>query len=300
MNQLHDKYIRAVVDRLNPSLVNRFGSGKAALEHINEHHLIETRPDGSEAGFCYSILSEKEDGYEILPYASAFTAEVAALVAVIDRTLAQIEGLEDTTFNQKQAYVDYFIAMRTAFSETDPSKVLERWAALDTAWMKISGPIQLAHPFEYYDDDIRHSVSMESDVRIRDSKIYTSCIPAGIRSFFEQAIEENGIPKDSVVYQFSDKCLDRVQLHFCAPFSYYGARICMMPMAQVIPNENIVSFNHGKKVFAFMKQYLDQNRTKPRMRIEAEMLSDELRKRSAEIYEDKDERFYKIYDISTV
>jgi hypothetical protein len=93
-------------------------------------------------------------------------------------------------YGQKEAYIAYLQSLRLAFDETDPSKLLERWAMVDTTWMGITGSIQPVHPLECYDDQIRHAVSMESDLRIRDSNIYQSTSPEGIRSFFELIVEE--------------------------------------------------------------------------------------------------------------
>jgi hypothetical protein len=73
-----------------------------------------------------------------------------------------------------------------------------------------------------------------------------------------------------------------------------------MPIAQVIPNEPQVSFLHGKKIFAFMKQYLEQIRKKPSMKVESEMLSQDFRDGMRTILNDVDERYYRIFDASTV
>jgi len=44
--------------------------------------------------------------------------------------------------------------------------LVEKWADVDRAWMKIQTPIQIGHPLEYYEDHFRKAVALEWDIRL--------------------------------------------------------------------------------------------------------------------------------------
>jgi len=50
--------------------------------------------------------------------------------------------LEDEVYDKKEVYITYFTKLVEAWQETDTDKLVEKWAAVDTAWMDINTPFQ--------------------------------------------------------------------------------------------------------------------------------------------------------------
>ena len=76
-----------------------------------------------------------------------------------------LSEMEEAEWNQKEAYINYFKALYAAFAEEDRRELIARWAEVDRCWMKITAPIQIGHPLEYYEDHYKKAVALEWDVR---------------------------------------------------------------------------------------------------------------------------------------
>ena len=78
--------------------------------------------------------------------------------------------LEDEIYNQKWDYIAYIQSLIVAFSEDKTDELVNKWANVDRAWMKITTPIQIGHPLEYYEDHFRKAVALEWDIRLTNPK----------------------------------------------------------------------------------------------------------------------------------
>ena len=80
---------------------------------------------------------------------------------------------------------------------------------------------------------------------------------------------------------------------------YYGSEFNGLFSAQVVPNDEVVSRELGKKIFAYPDMILAMQRAKPKMKITKEVFGKELAERFQALLEHEKE-WYKIYDITTI
>jgi hypothetical protein len=164
--------------------------------------------------------------------------------------------------------------------------------------MKITSPIQIGHPLEYYEDHYRKAVALEWDVRIIDPKYEENLRANLVKAAFEKLYMEIGKDKRSIL-ENSLKNLNRVQLYVGRAFSWYGAEFNGLFSAQVVPNDEKVSREFGKKIFAYADMILQAQRAKPHMKITKVVFGEKLAKKFREILE-KSQIWHKVYDITTI
>lgn len=178
--------------------------------------------------------------------------------------------------------------------------LVTKWNEVDITWMAIDTPVQPGHPMEYYEDQYRKAVGIEFDLRLRDDSLFTSTVNEDIHHMYESMYEEIGKENFPESYEFSLQNQKRVQLHIGSPVLQYAGFLCGAYSAQVVPNDGEVSKIHGKKIFAFPKFVLESYRTAPKMKLEQEILSEDILKKYYDFLHGPDERYYKIYDIETI
>jgi hypothetical protein len=81
---------------------------------------------------------------------------------------------------------------------------------------------------------------------------------------------------------------------------FYGAEFNGLFSAQVVPNDEIVSAEFGKKIFAYADFVLESSRAKPIMQISVDFFGIDFIKRRRELLEKRSDLWYKIYDITTI
>ena len=286
---------------VNRELEKRFdGDQEAIITYLKSEWLFDKGHRGEQADRSYSILEQVWDTYISRSYSEICKAEVEALVARYDSFIEQLEGLEDEIYNQKQRYIEYYKAVRKALAETDTDRLVERWAEVDTLWMDITSPIQPGHMLEYYEDKYRRAVSIESDVRIVDPSIPKSEVLSNIKNMYEALYDEIGRENFSESYHYSLNNLEKVQLYIWAPIFMYGSFLCGSYSAQVVPNDDTVSKEYGKKIFAFPKFVHEAQRSAPRMKLDSECIDEEILTKYYVFLEKDFEHYFDIYDIETI
>lgn len=195
--------------------------------------------------------------------------------------------------------MQYLRSLRDAFAETDTSKLLERWTQVDRAWMEIDTPIQPGHMMEYYEDQYRQAVSIECDLRIDDPALFISSAQEDAQAMYESMYEEIGRENFPKSYEYSLGNLQKAQLHIGNPVLQYGSFLCGAYSAQVVPNDDSVSYELGKKIFAFPKYVLQAQKSALRMQLETEFFSEDFLQDYRLFLQDED-RYYRVYDVETI
>ena len=186
--------------------------------------------------------------------------------------------LEDEIYNQKWDYIKYIQSLIVAFSEDKTDELVNKWANVDRAWMKMTTPIQIGHPLEYYEDHFRKAVALEWDIRLTNPKFAQNDHRVNkIKSAFTKifsSFEPNAKSEEyKKIFDFSFKSLDKVQLYVGRPALFFGAELNGLFSAQVVPNDEVVSLEEGKKIFAFSDEILQSSRAKPFLKLSREILN---------------------------
>ncbi|MRI59087.1 MAG: invasion protein [Epsilonproteobacteria bacterium] len=293
-------WMAQIVYGVNRELFSLFnGDEEKIFELLNEKRLLDLGHEGEVGDRSYSVLRILPDGgYERVAYAEAFKEEVEAAKKRLLDLVTQLESLEDEIFGQKAEWIAYFKAIQEALLEKDPDRLIPRWADVDRAWMKITTPLQIGHPLEYYEDHYRKAVALEWDVRIADPTYPKGNRAKVMRRMFEELYERIGIEAPSIYTQTLGS-LDRIQLYVGRPFSFYGSEFNGLFSAQVVPNDEVVSREEGKKIFAYPDLILQMQRAKPKMRLTTKIFGKETARRFYDLL-GKKERWHAIYDVTTI
>jgi len=302
MSRWQSSWTAKIIDGVNRELLEEFKSHEAVLKMLHERNLLDLDPNGLVGDRCYSVLERDESGnYRSVAYSDAFKEEVGELISVIEDCIENLSVEEDRVFNQKEAWIKYFVLLKKALSSTEPKRLIGHWANVDRAWMEIKTPIQVGHPLEYYEDHYRKAVALEWDLRVVNPKLQGgSDIQKSMRDFvieFSKILrgdELNGILLKSV------EAIDRTQLYIGRPMLFYGAEFNGLFSAQVVPNDEVVSAEYGKKIFAYADFVLESSRAKPTMEIAVEFFGVEFVKRRRELQDRNPQLWHKIYQISTI
>jgi len=290
-----------IINGINRELYRVFnGDEEKIFEMLNSKDLFDKNEDGTKADRSYSVLVKTKDGYKNTPYVQAFKKEVEEVLRVLKKFKLQLSVLDDEIYDQKEEYLAYLDALMKAFGEKEGGKLIKRWADVDRAWMKITTPLQIGHPLEYYEDHYKKAVALEWDMRIANPD-YTqnSSAKDSIEKMFAGLYNEislqTGSVKDKVL-----KALSKVQLYIGRPMLYYGAEFCGLFSAQVVPNDETVSKEYGKKIFAFSDNVLDSIRAKPTLKIHKMVFGDDFIEHEKNLIFKKEQIWHKIYDITTI
>lgn len=295
-----------ILNKTNKALAKQFDDDDVAVnKYLEEQGLKDKGHWGKIADRCYSVLVKNEKGnWESCTYAKAFPNHVEAVCAELQTLIQELEPLEDTVYNEKDAWIGYLNALINAFQETNPDQCVARWADVDREWMGITGRIQPGHPLEYYEDHYRKAVALEWDIRISNPEHSTEGVrKRKIQKFAQQFFQEKQFGQTnnySNILDFCLKKLESVQLHIGSVFNYYGADFMGLPSAQVVPNDEIVSKEKGKKIFAFPDDVIQSKQNRPFLRFTREIFGQEFLKRQRTILFQQEDLWFKIYDISTI
>ena len=284
-------WTKHIIHTVNEELSLEFAGDEAkVMAFLLENDLLDTGYGDEVAERCYSVLLKTPSGkYIVKCYAEVFEEEVDEAVRAIDELIVNLENLED---EYKLQWILYFNALKTALLEKNRSETLKRWAAVDKIWMEIKSPIQVGHPLEYYEDKYRKAVALELDVRIKNPKLKSEV-------------------KDNIVKMYKNYCKDekllntalgnieKTQLYISTPALFYGAEFNGLFSAQVVPNDEKVSLEMGKKIFAFVDKVYEDIKARPKMALSYEILGKEFMDRFYKDLEDK-EKFVKVYDVTTI
>jgi len=225
------------------------------------------------------------------------------VIDALEEFVDKLIELEDDIYNQKWEYIQYLQSIIVAFSETDTNKLVSKWAEVDKTWMKISTPIQIGHPLEYYEDHFRKAVALEWDIRLTNPKIQNNNERVSkIKTMFKDIFENIDQKEHTSIYDFSLKSLDKVQLYLGRPALFFAAEFNGLFSAQVVPNDEIVSKEFGKKIFAFSDEILQGQRAKPFLKLSKEIFGQEFLTKERKFLFDTNNtaKWHQVYDITTI
>ncbi len=291
-----------IINGVNRELYRDFnGDEEKIFQMLNEKELHDIGHDGGKGDRSYSVLVKQEDGsFKSLPYSTAFENEVKESVKALKNFKNTLSKLEDKIFNQKEEHLGYLQAIIEALSEQDTSKLIPKWADVDRKWMKITVPLQIGHPLEYYEDHYKKAVALEWDLRIINPQSHSGDVKESVKSMYKEIFEQINSDKHRKIYERSLANTDRVQLYLGRPALYYGAEFCGLFSAQVVPNDEVVTKEEGKKIFAFADNVLESSRAKPFMKIQKEIFSEEFLNKNREVLFNKPNIWHDVYNISTI
>ena len=295
-----------IINGVNKDLMAKFdGDEEKIMKYLEDEKLLDLGHGGITADRCYSALVKDGEKYKSQAYIKAFKKETTEVVDALEEFADKLIELEDEIYNQKWDYVLYIQALIKAFSEDRTDELVSKWADVDRAWMKIKTPIQIGHPLEYYEDHFRKAVALEWDIRLTNPKFAQNdhrvnkikSAFAKIYSSFESNEKSEQYKK---TYDFSLKSLDKVQLYVGRPALFFGAEFNGMFSAQVVPNDEIVSLEEGKKIFAFSDEILQTSRAKPFLKLSREIFGQEILTKDRTFLFNETASWHQVYDISTV
>ena len=291
-----------IIHGVNRELYQLFNGDEAKIfDKLEREGLYDLDDTGCAGDRCYSVLHQDKEGkYHTVSYAQAFKEEVAQVIQALDAFIQTLRDEEDTLFNQKDEWVAYLLAMKIAFKHTEPNELIRHWANVDRAWMAITTPLQIGHPLEYYEDHYRKAVALEWDLRITNPALQESSdTRENIKAFATSLASKMGFTALSVI-ENNIKQVDRTQLYIGQPVLYYGAEFNGLFSAQVVPNDEQVSTELGKKIFAYADFVRESKKSKPVMRLNVEMMGEAFVAKQKRLVEEEPALWHKIYDISTI
>ena len=292
-----------IINGINKELLEKFDNdNEKVMEYLEKNDLFDKGHDGLIADRSYSCLVKKGDTYESKAYIDSFKKEVTAVVDALESFVDDLIEVEDEVYNQKWEYIQYLQALITAFAEHRTHMLVSKWADVDRAWMKITAPVQIGHPLEYYEDHFRKAVALEWDIRLTNPSLQNNNSRVEkIKSMFETLFNDFGEEKKyEKIYDFSIKSLDKVQLYLGRPAQFFGAEFNGLFSAQVVPNDEIVSREEGKKIFAFSDEILQTQRAKPFLKLSREIFGQDFLTKEREFLFNETASWHRVYDITTI
>lgn len=298
MSQWQSLWTKHIINTINPSLHKQHGSH--VMEYLGRHNLFDKNPDGSIAERSYSVLEEDAEGYKLKPYALFFKEEVEKVTSTLSKLVRSLEALEDPDTHQKEVYIEYFEALILAFGEEEKSELIQRWRNVDRAWMRVTSPVQVGHPLEYYEDHYRKAVALEWDVRLSNpNQLKANETYDNILYMYKELFSKLGEKKEHI-FELTLANLQRVGLYMGRPALFYGSEFNGLFSAQVVPNDELVSKEEGKKIFAFADNILDSLRAKPFLKIQTQVLGKEFMDKERTLIFKEPKLWHKVYEITTI
>ncbi|MDR1460290.1 MAG: invasion protein CiaB [Campylobacteraceae bacterium] len=296
------KWTNYIINTINPKLLEEFGNDAEVTKFLRDNNLFDKNSDGSYADRSYSALIKDDDGYKNAPYAIVFATEVQKVARKIDELIATLQVENDDIFDAKEAYIVYFSTLKKAFCEKEDSRIISSWQDVDRAWMNIKTPIQPSHPLEYYEDHYKKAVALEWDVRLQNPKSQnTNITKERILYMYKDIFKEADIAKNGEkIYEKSLQNIEKTDLYISRPMLYYAAQFNGLFSAQVVPNDEFVSKECGKKIFAYSDNVLDSIRAKPFMKISSEVFGAKFIKNERELVFKKSDIWHKVYEVTTI
>ena len=296
------KWTKHVINGVNKELSNQYdGDDAKVLAMLKENNLLDLNPDGEVGDRCYSVLTKDENGdYRSSSYVEAFPNEVDLVLEALNNLISMLNKEEDDVFNQKDEWILYFTAIIDALSHTQVDELIGKWADVDRAWMTVKTPIQVGHPLEYYEDHYRKAVALEWDLRVVNPKLQEgSQTRSNIKEFSMSVAKELGGNAVEVIENNLTQ-VDETQLYIGQPILYYAAEFNGLFSAQVVPNDEDVSKQLGKKIFAYADFVMESKKAKPTMKLSVETMGEEFIRKQKNLIENSPKLWHEIYDISTV
>jgi hypothetical protein len=290
-----------ILHTVNLELSEMFnGDDAKVFEMLQSESLLDKDESGAIGDRSYSVLKKENTEYKSIAYAEAFAKEVKEVTTALEQLIALLNRHEDEVFGQKAEWIAYFTALKVAFEHTKTDELIGKWAEVDRRWMAVTTPLQVGHPLEYYEDHYRKAVALEWDLRIVNPKLQESSTTRNnIKRFAYEMAKGFG---EEALHTISKNLLqvDETQLYIGQPVLYYGAEFNGLFSAQVVPNDEQVSTELGKKIFAYADFVMESKKSKPIMKLSVETMGEDFVKKQRSLIEDEPELWHELYDISTV
>ena len=301
MSVWQSHWTQQIIHSVNLELSEMFnGDDAKVFEMLHGESLLDSDETGCVGDRCYSVLKKDGENYQSVAYAEAFPREVEQVTTALEQLIALLAQHEDTVFGQKQEWIAYFGAIKEAFSHKIPDELIGKWADADRAWMAVKTPLQVGHPLEYYEDKYRKAVALEWDLRIVNPKLQSdSHTRENIKIFASKMAEEFGEEAQKTMAKNVTQ-VDETQLYIGQPILYYAAEFNGLFSAQVVPNDEQVSAELGKKIFAYADFVMESKKSKPIMKLSVETMGEAFVKKQKALVDNEPELWHEIYDISTV
>ena len=304
LSKIQPKWQELVIDTNSKYFKKHFESMAKAQEFISQNKLYQTNPDKSRADRVYGAVCLDGKKAHLKPYALCFKHEFKALNECFEECIERLRRHEQN--ESDRAYTKYFKALRDAFNERENKRVIHAWQEAERAWMECRGDVQIGHLLEYYEDAYTHAVALEWDVRLKDSdyQIDENAFKANIKDTFEQiyaSVNASGANEYSEqMRSLVHSNIDKTQLYISNPLFYYAADFNGLFSAQVVPNDEIVSKQYGKKIFAFVDFIHKATKARPFSKLSAEIFDINFLDYEREILFKKPHIWKKVYEISTI
>jgi len=313
MTQLHLEWEEQILKNINPELEKRFGSVENVITYLTNNNLMDLGHNNEIADRMYSVLVKVGNGYKSLSYKDAFTININNIVKILSNGHNSLKEQSDSSVKINDNWCKYFASLINAFNETNVNLLVSKWAEVDKVWMNIDSPIQPGHFFEYYEDKYRKAVAIEWDMRIDDLSLPKNKRSKTIQTLFDDEYSKF-VQKECPIFKHEtsnfneyedikkevNNNIEKVQLHIGKPLFYFASSFNGLFSAQVIPNDEIVSGEYGKKIFAFPDKKSETARKKPFLKMERKIFGDKIVDLSRRNIFKTPERDLKVYDITTI
>jgi len=301
MSMWQSDWTRQIINTINPDLSKMFdGNDSKVFDMLKEKSLLDLDTQGNVGDRCYSVLQKEGEEYKSVAYAEAFPSHVHNVTQSLGQLVKRLELEFDDIFNQKAEWIAYLSALEEAFGHTDPDALIGKWAEVDRKWMAVKTPLQVGHPLEYYEDHYRKAVALEWDLRIVNPNLQEgSPTRENIKNFANEMAEDFGVDAQKTMSKNLTQ-VDETQLYIGQPILYYGAEFNGLFSAQVVPNDEIVSVELGKKIFAYADFVMESKKSKPVMKLGVETMGEDFVKAQRQLIDTNPTLWQEIYDISTI
>lgn len=295
------EWTRQIINIINPELSKMHDNDDSkVLAMLQENNLLDKDDEGNVADRCYSVLQKEGDSYKSVAYVDAFPRNVGAISSALLQLVKRLELEVDDVFNQKDEWLAYLSALEVAFTHNIPDELVGKWAEVDRKWMAVKTPLQIGHPLEYYEDHYRKAVALEWDLRIVNPNLQEgSPTRENIKNFVSLMAEDFGADAQNTMAKNLTQ-VDETQLYIGQPILYYGAEFNGLFSAQVVPNDETVSVELGKKIFAYADFVMESKKSKPIMKLSVETMGESFIKEQRLLIDTNPKLWQEIYDISTV
>jgi hypothetical protein len=302
ISEWQSEWSATIINGVNRELLEEYDNDEQAIfSMLQEEELLDLDPNGEVGDRCYSVLVPNNRGeYRSVAYSEAFSDEVTSLVATIEDCIEALSLEQDDVFHQKEAWISYFVALKKAFAGHQPKKLIGLWANVDRAWMKITTPLQVGHPLEYYEDHFRKAVALEWDLRIVNPALQSGSMTRENIKTFSAKLAKKLDGEVSSTIEKNALQIDETQLYIGQPMMYYGAELNGLFSAQVVPNDEQVSAELGKKIFAYADFVMESKKAKPIMELSVETMGLAFVEKQQKLVENNPALWQEIYDVSTI
>jgi len=301
MTMWQSDWTRNVLHSVNLQLSEMFnGDDAKVFEMLQGESLLDLDESGCVGDRCYSVLQKEGEDYKSIAYAEAFPVHVKNVTGALSKLIKRLELEVDDVFGQKEEWIAYFNAIQEAFAHTVPDELIGKWAEVDRKWMAVKTPLQVGHPLEYYEDHYRKAVALEWDLRIVNPNLQEgSPTRQNIKDFASAMADTFGENAQTTMAKNLTQ-VDETQLYIGQPILYYGAEFNGLFSAQVVPNDEQVSAELGKKIFAYADFVMESKKSKPIMSLSVETMGEDFVKVQRELIDTNPKLWHELYDISTI